>query len=97
MARIMSYYITMDTQAYWKKKLGKYSEEGWSDKPSRFLTEVEGYFPAGWKVLDLGAGLGQDSRHLAKEGFKVTWLDISEFGKDYAQDKAAEEGVKNID
>jgi len=87
----------MDTQGYWKNKLGKYSQEEWSEKPSKFLTEVEEYFPNGGTVLDLGAGLGQDTRYLAKKGWKVIWMDISEFGRDYAMEKAQIENLSNIE
>jgi len=85
----------MDIQDFWQKKLQKYSSEEWSEKPSIFVQEVEKYFPKNGKVLELGAGLGQDVRYLANKGFQVMSTDVSEFGLGFAKEKAKD--LSNIE
>src|SRR3989344_6728874 len=46
------------------------------------------------KVLELGCGHGNDSIFLAKNGFKVTAIDISERAIEEAKKRAEEAGVK---
>lgn len=66
----------MDTAAYWAKKLGKYSDTDWADKPSLFVQEAEKFFPAKARVLELGCGVGQDGLWLASQGYDVTQTDF---------------------
>ena len=75
----------MDIQSYWTKKLSKYSQEEWSNKPSIFATQAVQYFPKTGSLLDLGAGLGQDSSFFARQGYKVLATDISQFALDKIQ------------
>jgi SAM-dependent methyltransferase len=72
----------MDIQSFWRKKLGKYSDTEWSKQPSYFVQEVEKYFPNNCSTLELGAGLGQDSKYLMDKGNNVLTTDISEFSKE---------------
>lgn len=74
----------MDLQSFWRKKLGKYADADWSKQPSIFVQEVEQYFPKNCSILELGAGLGQDSKYLANKGYKILATDISEFSKEIA-------------
>ena len=48
----------------------------------------------GSRVLDAGSGSGRDSLFLAKEGFKVTGVDLSKVGITKAQKRAQEEKLR---
>lgn len=61
---------------YWDKKVDGYSNQEWSKKPSPFLLEVEKYFKKS-RVLELGAGAGQDSIWLSNNGYDVTLSDAT--------------------
>lgn len=78
--------------SYWQKKLEKYSNEDWSQKPSIFATQVVQYFPKPGHILELGAGLGQDAIFFAQEGYKVTSCDLT----DLANERIPKEFRKNI-
>jgi SAM-dependent methyltransferase len=64
----------MDT--IWTDLHKNYTISDWIDKPSLFAETAIAYFPAGGKVLDLGAGQGQDSRYFAERGHDVVSTDI---------------------
>jgi len=59
---------------YWKKKISYYSDAEWSNKPLPFAIEAEKYF-SGKRVLELGAGAGQDSIWFDSKGYDVTVSD----------------------
>jgi SAM-dependent methyltransferase len=75
----------MDLIQYWKEKHLKYSGQDWIDKPSIFAKYVVDYFPKNGKLLELGAGQGQDSRFFAEKGFMVTSTDFSKEAVDIAK------------
>lgn len=52
----------------------------WGKKPNYFIIDSIKHLPANAKVLDLGCGEGKDSFFLAKQGFEVTAVDLSEEG-----------------
>ncbi|MGM0507291.1 MAG: class I SAM-dependent methyltransferase [Bacteroidota bacterium] len=53
--------------------------------------------PATWShVLDLGCGRGRHSLSLARRGYDVTGLDLSEASIQIARKRAADQGVKGI-
>lgn len=54
-----------------------YSEKDWVTRPSIFAETVKGYLPKKGKVLDLGAGLGQDSAYFAELGCEVMATDLN--------------------
>lgn len=60
----------------WSGLHKKYKGESWSRQPSIFAQTAIKYFPKGGKLLELGAGLGQDSIYFAKNGYQVTSSDI---------------------
>jgi SAM-dependent methyltransferase len=64
----------MDT--IWKELHSNYKEQNWIEKPSIFAEMAIQYFPKEGKVLELGAGLGQDSFFFAKQGYDVISGDI---------------------
>ena len=66
----------MDLLDYWVKKLSKYSTEDWAQKPNIFATEVVKYFPKTGKLLELGAGVCQDSLYFSSLGYSVTASDF---------------------
>ena len=57
--------------------------------------------PENGRLLDLGAGQGQDSIYFAKQGFEVTCTDIEDGALEIARTNAEKEGVviatKNVD
>lgn len=59
----------------WAKKHQMYSKQDWIDKPSIFAQEVTEYFPKKGRLLELGAGQGQDSRYFASLGLSVVSTD----------------------
>ena len=60
--------------------------------PSAFVVEAaKGLKPGA--ALDLGTGQGRNAVHLAREGWNVTGVDISQVGLDAAQSNAARAGV----
>lgn len=68
----------MDNKLYWTNKHKKYSTEEWITKPTIFSKFALNYFPKKGKLLDLGAGQGQDSRFFSEIGYEVTATEYSE-------------------
>jgi SAM-dependent methyltransferase len=60
----------------WNDLHQNYQKQDWVEKPSLFAESVLPYFPKSGKVLELGAGLGQDSIYFAKQGYDVVSTDI---------------------
>jgi ubiquinone/menaquinone biosynthesis C-methylase UbiE len=60
----------------WHVLHSNYQMQEWIEKPSLFAETAIHYFPKTGKVLELGAGNGQDSFYFAKEGYDVTTSDI---------------------
>lgn len=77
----------MDTKAYWSNKHLKYSKEDWIDKPSIFSQFAIKFFPETGRILDLGAGQGQDTRFFAEKGFSVVSTDFSVGALEIAKSK----------
>lgn len=73
---------------FWTQKHQKYAQQDWIDKPSLFAEAAVSYFPKQGKVLELGAGQGQDSRYFAGLGYEVTCTDNVEEALAAAQAKA---------
>ena len=62
----------------WSDLHDRYKTQDWSEKPSLFAETAITYFPKNGRVLDLGAGLGQDSRFFAENGYEVVSTDLKE-------------------
>lgn len=60
----------------WKELHSNYQEQNWVDKPSIFAETAIQYFPKSGKILELGAGHGQDSFFFARQGYDVLSSDI---------------------
>lgn len=71
----------MDQKELWTTKLEEYENTEWSNWPSLFAVWAEeNYFPRKSHILELGAGLGQDSRYFARKGHTVVSTDFSAYG-----------------
>jgi SAM-dependent methyltransferase len=62
----------------WTDLHNSYKTKDWIGKPSIFAETAITYFPKSGKVLDLGAGIGQDSRFFAEQGYEVVSTDLKE-------------------
>jgi len=84
--------------AGWDKVYHRYRPEclPWElGKPRKVLVElVESGRVAPGKTLDLCCGAGTNPVYLAKKGFNVTALDVSDMAVEYAKEKAHEAGVE---
>ncbi|MBI5804092.1 class I SAM-dependent methyltransferase [Candidatus Pacearchaeota archaeon] len=65
----------------------------WEGLPSREIVELEKYLKKKDKILDLGCGSGRNSIYLARKGYEVWGVDISEIAIEKA--KHAEK-IKNL-
>ncbi|HTH71977.1 MAG TPA: methyltransferase domain-containing protein [Candidatus Pristimantibacillus sp.] len=79
----------MSDQTYdWKKHHQKYYKAAdWIDKPALFAQDAISYLPKTGKILDLGAGQGQDSRYFAEHGYDVVSTDLEESALDLSKAK----------
>jgi SAM-dependent methyltransferase len=78
----------MDTKlAWWNKKLEKYATEDWVGKPTIFAQWVIDYLPQKGKLLEVGAGHGQDSKYFATLGYEVTATDFADTAISYMKQK----------
>ncbi|MBI1739807.1 MAG: class I SAM-dependent methyltransferase [Acidobacteriales bacterium] len=80
-----------DERERWNRKYRE-NPEAWLD-PDPFLAQafskyVQPLFPRGGSALDLAGGAGRHSIWLAKQGWKVTLMDISETGIELARRNA---------
>lgn len=67
----------MDEQsAHWNQRREAYQALGLADKPSIFAETAIAYFPKDGRVLELGAGNGQDGRFFASKGLNVVSTDF---------------------
>jgi SAM-dependent methyltransferase len=62
---------------YWAKLHALYSEKDWVTKPSMFAEIVKEFLPPTGKLLELGAGLGQDSAYFTELGYEVISTDLN--------------------
>lgn len=60
----------------WKDLHSNYQEQNWVEKPSIFAETAIQYFPKSGKILELGAGHGQDTIFFANQGYDVLSTDI---------------------
>lgn len=86
----------MDTKLYWTNKHKKYSQEDWINRPTFFAQFAINYFPKSGKLLDLGAGQGQDSRFFADRGYSITGTDYSETAIELASNVKSESKIEYL-
>ncbi len=60
----------------WEELHDRYKKQDWKDRPSLFAETALTHFPKQGMVLDLGAGLGQDSRFFTEHGYHVVSTDL---------------------
>lgn len=82
---------------YWDKQHTKYKEEDWIDLPSIFAEFAIKYFPESGRILELGAGQGQDSRYFAKHGYYVVSTDNNPVALKESKEKLEEQKLNNIE
>jgi len=87
----------MDSKDYWEKHWSSAEEEGWEDNPSLFAQFTLSYLPKEGRLLELGAGLGKDSRYFSRFGFYVISTDFSDKAIDASKWEAAMQKITNID
>ena len=63
---------------YWSNKLEGYSKQEWVKRPSLFAQTAAEYFPKKAMILELGAGIGQDSKWFVDQGFEVLATDLAD-------------------
>jgi tellurite methyltransferase len=63
------------------------------DEPSRVLDDHAGLLPARGKALDLAGGAGRNAIWLARRGWDVTLVDVSDTALDKAEERATRLGV----
>jgi len=78
---------------FWRKTHAIYSKKSWIKDATIFAQFAVKYFPEHGKLLDLGAGQGQDSRYFAKLGYDVISTDISDLALKLSKDDADKEGL----
>ncbi len=64
------------TDKFWSDVHKRYKSKDWIERPSQFAETAIEYFPSEGRILDLGAGHGQDSRYFAEHGHSVVASDI---------------------
>jgi SAM-dependent methyltransferase len=78
--------------AQWDERYSEHDEAMWSGRPNgRLVAEVAGLSPG--RALDVGCGEGADAIWLARRGWAVTAIDISDVALRRARDAAELAGV----
>jgi SAM-dependent methyltransferase len=78
--------------AEWDERYGG-SDRIWSGEPNGALVAEVAYLPPG-KALDIGCGEGADAVWLARRGWQVTALDVSNVALERARHHASDAGVE---
>lgn len=78
--------------AFWDRRYGE-ADRLWPRNANALLTDFATRLPVG-RALDIGAGEGRNAIWLAKAGWNVTALDVSQVGLQRAAQRAAAEGVE---
>lgn len=97
LATIYFLELSMNTKDIWNAKHEKYKNQSWINNPNIFAKEIIEYFPEEGKILELGAGQGQDTRFLAENGYKVISTDISPEALSLSKEKMTIDIEKNIE
>ncbi len=82
-------------KAFWNSRYAKAGDEYvYGTEPNAFLAAWAAKLAHGGRVLCVADGEGRNSVWLAKQGFRVTAIDVSEEGVAKARSLAAREGAK---
>jgi len=79
---------------YGKPLTGELEKDGFKTAPNAFLVEAMKEIKPGGKALDVGAGMGRNAIHLARLGWDVTGIDLSEQGLAVMRSNAEKAGLK---
>jgi SAM-dependent methyltransferase len=79
-------------KAYSRPATGDPAEDGFASAPSEFVAEAVKGRKAG-SALDVGMGQGRNAVYLARQGWDVTGIDLSQVGLDAARANAEKAGV----
>ena len=66
----------------------------WGAEPNRFVAEAYADRPAAGRVLDLGCGEGRNAIWLARRGWRVTAIDLSDVAIERARSRAEREELE---
>jgi tellurite methyltransferase len=80
----------MNTRANWNER---HAAGETSTEPAAFVTERAHLLPPGGRALDVAGGAGRHSVWLARRGFEVTLVDVSDVGLARAASAAVDAGV----
>lgn len=69
--------MSNEHQRFWDAKHFETAEMAKISKPSVFVKWASSFFPKAAKILELGAGTGQDTHYLLSHGFTVVATDFS--------------------
>lgn len=69
----------------------RYTERPWPHEPSRWLVECAGLLPPPGRALDVAGGTGRNGLWLARHGWSVTIVDVSDVALAQALERADEE------
>ncbi len=77
--------MSRDHTDYWIKKLGKYETASWSGGPSLFAKQAIKFFPEKGRILELGAGVGQDGKWFSTKNYQVLSTDLTDKNKELGE------------
>ena len=83
-------------QELWKHVHDRYAQQSWIDQPTLFAQWALQHFPAQGKILELGAGQGQDSRYFASQDYGVVSTDFLPEALAYSRAKLSEEMRRRV-
>lgn len=83
----------MHQEKFWKNKNKEYLQKYGINNPNIFAKVAVKYFPPAGDILDLAAGIGQDSLYFAQQGFNVT---STEYSEEYLKDVSNQAKKKKI-
>lgn len=80
-----------DARSSWNQR---HAERGRPAAPARFLTDRAHLLPPRGRALDVAGGLGRNAVWLARRGFDVTLIDVSDVAVEGAEAAASAAGVE---
>ncbi|PIR47658.1 hypothetical protein COV06_02480 [Candidatus Uhrbacteria bacterium CG10_big_fil_rev_8_21_14_0_10_50_16] len=89
----------MDTADYWSKKHTAFGQVSEPLPLNLFVEQCLGFIDSQGRLLNLGAGQGEDSIFFAQHGFTVVTTDISQVAIDLSRERAmlaAEETIAHL-
>jgi SAM-dependent methyltransferase len=81
-------------QAFWNRRYGEDPDFVYGTAPNTFLVEASRRFTPESRILCLAEGEGRNAVWLARQGHRVTAVDVSDVGLRKAQQLAQQTGVR---